>query len=213
MLHSISILSSLLLIIFFLFFSQRNKQKKLWVIFFYIVISFFSDLTAIVFANQFNSFYFYSYFTIMEYSLFSTFYFLTYRSKTSTRILLFCYVVFVIVAIYNFVHATNAVFDSVNTTIEAIFIILLSILFFYEQLNDPEITFVYDTKDFWIVVAFLIYTSATMFVFISTEVLSESQLDVIWPISRTANIIKNVLFCLAFSKPIFKKSNNDRSMI
>lgn len=127
--------------------------------------------------------------------------------------LLLCYVVFIIVGIYNFIHATNAVFDSVNTTIEAIFIILLSILFFYEQLNDPEITFVYDTKDFWIVVAFLIYTSATMFVFISTEILSISQRDAIWSISRSANIIKNVLLGLAFSKPIFKKLNNDRSMI
>lgn len=213
MLHFISILSSLLLIIFFLFFSRRNKQKKLWVIFFYIVISFFADLTAILFENRFNTFYLYSYFTIVEYSLFSSFYFLTYKTKTSTRILLICYVVFFIVAIYNFVNSANAVFDSVNTTIEAIFIILLSILFFYEQLNDPEITFVYDTKDFWIVVAFLIYTSATMFVFISTEVLSESQLDVIWPISRTANIIKNLLFGYAFSKPIFTKINNDTRMM
>lgn len=205
MLRFISISSSLLPIIFFLFFSQRNKQKKLWVIFFYIVISFFSDLTLILFQNKFNTFYLFSFFTIIEFTLFSLFYFLTYKTKTFTWILLFCYVVFMSVAIYSLLHSTHTFFDSFTTTIEAIFIILLSILFFYEQLNDPEITFVYDTKDFWIIVAFLIYLSATLFLYISTDILSNSQRNAVWNINNFANIIKNILFAIAFSKPIFKE--------
>jgi len=117
------------------------------------------------------------------------------------------------VAIYSLIHPTNTVFDSLTATVEAVFIILFSILFFYEQLNNPEITFVYDTKDFWIVVAFLIYLSGTLFLYISTDILSTRQRNDVWNINQFANIIKNLLLGLAFSKPVFEKSNNDRSMI
>ncbi len=213
MLRLTSILSSLLLIIFFLSFSGKNKQRKLWVIFFYVVISFFSDLTLLVFDNQFDPFYLFLCFTIVECSLFSLFYYLTYTTKTFIRILIFCYALFMSLAIYTLVQPPSTTFDSLTTTLEAVFIIFFSILFFYEQLNDPEITFIYDTKDFWIVVAFLLYLSGTLFLYISTDLMSYRQRYNFWDINQYANIIKNVLLGLAFSKPIFKKINNDRSII
>jgi hypothetical protein len=152
--------------------------------------------------------YFYSLFSMIEYSFLSIFFYLTFRNPTFKRLLAICYPVFIAIAVYNLIYSRNENFDSLPAPIEAILVIVFSILFFYEQLTNPEATFIYASKAFWIVTACMIYFSSTLFLFISTAYLPlDKQLNY-WPINNVANIIKNIFFAIAFSKTVHRSLTN-----
>ena len=148
--------STLLLIIFFLIFYKRNNDKKFWVIFFYVVISFLSDALF----SRIKAFetYLYGVFTLVEYTLFCYFLYFSYKKKTFKWLLLWSYPIFCGVLVYSIMnkYITNYNFDYLSSSFEAVLLIIFSILFFYEQLQNPEVYFVYASKTFWIVIAILI---------------------------------------------------------
>lgn len=196
--------STLLLIIFYLIFFKRNNDKKFWVIFFYMILSFVADILLLEF--KIYRTYFYGFFTLAEYTMFCYFLYLSFKRKSFKWLLIWCYPVFCLVLVYSIMnkYITNYNFDYLSSSFEAIILIILSVLFFYEQLQNPEINIVYASKSFWIVIAILIYMSATLFLFISSSILSSDfQLKKnLWLINNGANIIKNILFAIAFSKHI-----------
>ncbi len=197
-------LSTLLLIIFYLIFFKRNNDKKFWVIFFYVLLSFVADI--LLLKIKIYGTYFYGFFTLAEYTIFCYFIYLSYKRKPFKQLLIWCYPVFCLVLVYSIMHKyiTNYSFDYLSSSFEAILLIILSILIFYEQLQNPEINIVYASKSFWIIIAILIYMSATLFLFISTSILSSDfqLIKTLWLINNGANIIKNILFAIAFSKKI-----------
>jgi hypothetical protein len=69
-------------------------------------------------------------------------------------------------------------------------------------MNSPDISFIYSSKKFWIVTAFLVYLSGTLFLFIYTSGLSKAEQAYYWPINLIFNTLKNILIALAFSLPI-----------
>jgi len=58
--------------------------------------------------------------------------------------------------------------------------------------------FITSSKKFWIIVAFFLYLSSTLFLFILAAKLSKHERDYYWNINFTFNILKNVLFAIAF---------------
>ena len=205
MLHLLNLISGLLPIIFFLLFKQRNRKKELWVIFFYKIISFATDSFFLFFSKTKDTeFYLFSVFTIIEYALFSIFLYLNYESNRIKQFLIVISVVFLGFAGYNLINRANHKFDSLPASLESILIITYSILFFYEQLKNPENTFVYSSKKFWIVIAMLLYLAATFILFISTAYMSEQERLEYWPINLIANITKNLFLIIAFSLKIEK---------
>ncbi|MEJ7766179.1 MAG: hypothetical protein WKF89_00100 [Chitinophagaceae bacterium] len=92
-------------------------------------------------------------------------------------------------------------FDSLTVSLSAVLILILSILYLYEQLNDIKIRFISSSKSFWLVVAFVMYVSLTLFLFIATPHLPEEETESFWRITNIANILKNSLFAVAFIKP------------
>ncbi len=197
-----SSLSTLLLIIFFLIFLKRNYDKKFWVILLYLVASFLTD---IFIEFKFDRFYCCSFFTWVEYGIFSYFFYLTFNTPSFKRLVAWLFPFFTVVLIYcviNDYKSTNN-FDYLSSSFESILLIIISILFFYEQITNPEVAFLYSSKTFWIICAILIYMSATLFLFISSSLPSESMANnPFWLINTVATIIKNLLFGIAFSKPI-----------
>ncbi|MEJ7740988.1 MAG: hypothetical protein WKF97_26520 [Chitinophagaceae bacterium] len=206
MIRFFSTLSSLLLIILFLIFKNRNKEKKLWVIFFYILLSFLFDLSFFTIGEAFNipEFYLYVCFTLTEYTIFSIFFYLTYQRKAFKWLVVSCYPGFLAITYYLLANSKNYSFDSLTASFEGIFIIIFSILFFYEQLTHPEVTFIYASKYFWIIVAMLIYLSATLFLFIAATYLSLNDFERLSIINGIANITKNILIAIAFIIPTTK---------
>lgn len=195
--RGLSILSTLLVIILFSIFKNRNKEKNLKIIFYYSLVSLSSDACFSAFPRA--TFYTFSSFTLIEFTLFSIFFYLAYYSKNLKKFIIFSLPLFYIFAIYNlFTQNNNASnFDSFTAAIESILLIICSILYFYEELNNPKISFIYASKNFWIVVGILMYLSAALFLFVAASLLTKGDFKRLLLINNSANILKNILFSIA----------------
>jgi hypothetical protein len=196
----ISILSEVLPIIFYLCFLKRNRGQGLWVIFVYCIISVLTETVIAGLSQKVDNFYLYACFTILEYTIITLFFFLSFKEKKFKFVPVVGSVIFLVMATVNFTYKKSETFDSLSATVEAILIIIYCILFLYEQIKDPSIVFVYDTKKFWVVIALFIYFSSTLFLFLYATTLTKQQNSNYWDINNFFDIIKNILFCIAFIK-------------
>lgn len=205
-LRDISVLSGLLPIILFLVFLRRNRQKKLWVIFLYTVLSLITDIT---FRNlppgdEKAEFYLFSFFTLIEYSIFTTFIFLQISSKGVKWFIASISMAFYAFAIYNIIKGQSSNFDSLSASVECVLVILFCIFFFAEEIKNPEISFIYSSKAFWVTTAILLYLAATLFLFISAGFFTQEEMNAYWSINFISNILKNILLSIAFILPKHK---------
>ena len=196
MLQLLAYLTEILPIIFYLIFLKRNRGEGLWVIFLYSLLSLLTELLFEILQRQII----YSIFTIVEFTLFSLFFYISLKEKMFKYIPIIGALIFYIVAISNF---TNKKFDSLSVSLESILIIPYCILLLYEQIKDPSIIFVYYNKKFWVIIAFFLYFSATLFLYIYYSTLSAEQRSNYWLINNFFEILKNILLSIAF---IMKKS-------
>lgn len=147
-------------------------------------------------------------FTVVEYSLLTIFLYRSIQDRRLKYIPIIGSAVFFPIAIINLLRGSNTGFDSMAASVEAILIIIYSLLFLYNQIKDPAILFVYNTKKFWVVSAFFIYFSSTLFLFLYAPYLSKQQRANYWDINNLFDIIKNILFCIAFTMKTSSKPKN-----
>ena len=193
-------------IVFFLFFLHRNNEKKLWVIFVYVALSFLNDITLSSFPKGSQiKFYFFSFFTVVEYTLFSVFLYLNFKSKLIKQLIMGALPLFYLLVTYYIINKNQAKnFDAIPASLESILIIVFCVSFFFEQIRDMEVSFIYSSKTFWIIVAILVYMSATFFLFISAEFFTQQERQNYWFINSISNLIKNLLLAIAFIIPNYK---------
>jgi len=177
------------------------------VILFYTIASFLTDLSYGLLKRETSDFYIYSTFTIIEYSFFALFLYLCFKEKVFKYILLLCSLVFYGIAFYTLLSKRTADFDSLSASLEAVFIIIFSILFLYEQIKDPAVFYVFYSKNFWIIIAFFIYFSSTLFLFIYAATFTDQQHNSYWGINFIFNILKNIFFSISFA---MKKSEKNQ---
>ena len=197
--NRISFISGILPIIFYLIFFKRNREGGYWVIFVYCILSFFADTAFHVHSIRRYSYYVYSGLTVIEYSLFSFFLYQSYKEKIFKVILVICSLLFYVIAVINILEKKSNSFDSLSASLEASLLILFSIFFLYEQINDPTIFYVYTTKKFWIIIAFLLYFSSILFLFIYAVTFTSQQFNSYWRINNILDTLKNLLFTIAFA--------------
>jgi len=203
LLQKLAYFTELLPIIFYLIFLKRNRGEGLWVIFIYSVLSLLTEKIFEITEREIV----YSIFTMVEFTLFSFFFYSSLKTKSFKYIPMIGAVIFYAVAISNF---TNKRFDSLSSSLEAILIIPYCILLLYEQIRDPNVIFVYYNKKFWVIIAFFLYFSATLFLYIYYSSLSPEQRSTYWLINNFFEILKNILFCISFIMK--KRSNNPYAM-
>lgn len=205
-LKTLSTFSGILPIVFFLTFLKRNNEKRLWVIFVYVALSFLTDQTLSILPKQAPiKFYIFSFFTVMEYTLFSIFLYLNFKSTKIKRFIIGASPLFYIsVLYYVFNRNQSNNFDAIPASIESMLIIIFCVCFFFEQIRDMEVSFIYSSKTFWIIVAILVYMSATFFLFISTEYFTQEERKAYWFINFISNIIKHIFLTIAFIIPNYK---------
>jgi hypothetical protein len=192
----LALFTEILPIVFYLVFLKRNRGEGLWVIFLYCILNLLTEVLAgITKAPAIMDCY-----NIMQFTLVSLFSYLSIKEKKFKYIPIIGAVVFYIIAIRNF---TNIRFDSFSVSLASIFIIPYCILLLYEKMRDSNIEFVYNNKKFWIIIAFLLYFSGTLFLYIYMNTLPEQQRSNYWTINNFFEILKNILFCIAF---IMKKN-------
>jgi hypothetical protein len=209
LLPNIAFFSEILPIALYLVFLKRNRGEGLGVIFFYCC---FSWLTESVFFSVLHinipDYVHDSGFTILEFTVISYFIYTSLHGKRLKWLPVIGALIFYPIAIINFTKAQDT-FDSIPASIEAIIIIMYCILLLYEQINNPEVLFVYNTKKFWVTIAFFLYFSSTLFLFLYARTFTQSDYDKYWTINNFFEILKNILFSVSF---IMKKSRNSYPM-
>lgn len=144
-------------------------------------------------------------FTLIEYAIFAYVLYSIILNRLFRIIILASSGVFFVFAIYYFLTYKSDTFDSLPASIESILIVAFSIFYLFDQMNKPQVIFIYQEPNFWFVVGFIIYFSGTLFLFIQASNLTLEVRDNFWKINLFSSIIKNILFAIAFST---KKSGN-----
>lgn len=187
----LALLAEILPIVFYLIFLKRNRGEGLWVIFLYCVLSLLTEILGGMFKLEII----FASFNIVQFTLISLFFYFSLKDKKLKYIPVAGAIIFYVFAIRNF---TNTKFDSFSVSLASIFFIPYCILSLYEQIRDPNVMFVYNNKKFWVIIAFLLYFSATLFLDLNYGTLSPEQRSNYWVINNFFEILKNILFCIAF---------------
>lgn len=87
--------------------------------------------------------------------------------------------------------------DSLSISVEYIIIIIFCILYFYEEINIPQATFIYSTKAFWLITGILIYSTGTFFLFLFSDNLTDEEWNKWSIINSVFTILKNACFGIA----------------
>ena len=170
----------------------------LWVILFYCAYS-FSNNTKVMYDSDHgrNSFFLFYVFTIVEYLLFAIFIYTVLGRPVLRKALIVCSALFTSFCLFNIFSQPKYHFDSLQTSIESLILLIFCILFFFEQINKPQVVFIYSSYKFWIVTGILIYLAATFFLYGFAASLPKGVANEYWPINYFSNILRNVFFTVA----------------
>lgn len=141
-------------------------------------------------------------FTLVEFTAFTFFLYRILESRIFQKIILFTAIAFYLFAIGLYIKevgSNETSFDSLSASVEAILIVTYCIFYLFDQMNKPQVFFIYQEPNFWFVVAFILYFSGTLFLFIQASELDAEIRDNFWKINYFLNITKNILFAIAFS--------------
>ena len=214
MLTKVGYLSEILSVVFFLCFFKRNKKEGLWIIFLSCVFSIVAEIAAsiIIITKGYEKymFYFWASYTIAEYSFFALFFYTTFKKKKTKYIPIIGTLFFYGIVFITFYKKGTQAFDSLSASMEAILMIIYSIVFLYGQITSSEIIYVYNTKKFWIVIAIFLYFSSTLFLFLFAADFANPQNSNYWMINNFFEILKNTLFCISFA---MKKNDANKNSI
>jgi hypothetical protein len=185
------------------------NNLALRVIFIYIIYSLINDILIFILAAAKTDLSIpLSLFTLIEYSLFSLYYYFLIDSRKFKRFVYLISVPFYALVLLNFFFlGRSKQFDALPASAEAFIIIIYCIYYFYEQLNKPQVTFIYSTFHFWISIGIFIYMAGTFVLFVQSSMLSDNERNNFWIINLISNILKNILFSISFIIPS-KPSNN-----
>jgi hypothetical protein len=193
---------------------KSNNRLSLKVICIYVVTAFLADTISAWYqaSNGILLFYTYSIFTICEYTFFAwyTFALMTRRVLKKTIVVLSAF--FYLVSFYFFYTDDSYSFDSNAASILLLLSITYCFFILYELLNDRNILVIYQTSHFWIAIGIMIYCAGNFFLFLYVKFMNQAFLVDVWDITRLSNIMKNILFTIAFiiPKPITINNKSNR---
>lgn len=185
---------------------QTGKTKELRVILYYLIYSICNELLTLYFNKvlRISAFLLFDVFTVIEFILFSLFFYLIITNskiRKLTFLLLIGFVIFSVVD-YLFIRKKNS-FNSITSGIEAVLIIIMCIYYFFDRLKQPNPALL-GSFNFWIIIAFLIYLAGTFFLFIMAEnMIRDRSFQIQYVIINSSfEILKNILLSIAmFMQP------------
>jgi hypothetical protein len=162
--------------------------------------------------NYEEGFVIYDVFAIVELACFLIYIKQIIQNKKLAKYLPLVFVVFLIFNIIDyFFLRTEESFNSIASGVEAIIIIVFCLYYFYEQLKETSTLLIYETHNFWIIIAFLIFFSGTFFLYIYTEntIKDKTFLNQYAIINSGFYLLKNILFSVAMLMKPKKKPQFD----
>lgn len=172
-------------------------SRGLWVIFFYCVYVALNDLVLLRLIPTNYDKYSFSAFTLIEYLSFTAYMWLINRNSIIRRLLVASFLLFTVFIITYFINVEFNMIDSIPIGVESILVILFSIYFLYQEINQATTVFLYNKPKFWIIAGFLIYLSGSFFIFLYANQVPKDELNSLWSIINVLNLLKNLFFCLA----------------
>jgi hypothetical protein len=92
-------------------------------------------------------------------------------------------------------------FDSYTPAGLSLAMMIYSVVFFNEQLNLPQITFIYKTPWFWVVTGLLLYYAGSFLILLTTSYLmlrDNNFIRGLWDLLDVLTVIRNLLIALGF---------------
>lgn len=185
--------------------SRKRNDKAKWVVFYFTV---FITLHNILYASilrrsetmgeLFNHL-----FVPVEFLFISYFFYNFLLIKQHKKTVLILSSAFMLIWLSFLLKNPHLVFDSVVNGIESLFIILYTLLFFYEQIKNPHTFFIYMKSTFWISSGFFLFACITFFAFIYRQAAWQEG-DFIYQyayIHAISGILRSILFSISIIIP------------
>ena len=200
--QNIASFSSLLPLIFFFLFQRNNKSKELRVISFYLIYCAANDLISFYLFQiaHLRPFFLYDIFTVVEYCLFSWYFYQIIINKRLKKIIPFSIALFIIFSIsFYLLLPKSTSFSSPTAGTESVLIIAMCMYYFFDQLKQPNTLMIYSSINFWIIISFLIYLAGTFFlnIYADSMITYKAFINQYILINSSFNILKNLLLCVA----------------
>jgi len=189
-------LDLLIILLFLAFFKRVRTAKGLWLIPVYCASSLIINIIVDNYVDPKYSYIPYTFFTLLEYLLFTAFIYMCVRNRTFHRVILGLSGAFIIFIAINLAVHRHGTIDSLSIGVETILIILYSFWFMYEQMNNTSNLFIYNKYEFWVVTGLLIYLAGSFFIYIFANQL-EGGIQKYWFLTNVFYIIKNIFFGVA----------------
>lgn len=191
--------SDLLPILFFLFFWKKSKPIRiLWIVFIYSIYDFLTNFGLLYLRHKPTRVFLYSTYTFIEYSLFTTAFYLMINNKGFKKSMLVLSILFTAFIIpYNILFRLRGI-DSIPIGVETILMLIFSFYYLYEQMKDVENLFVYSKFSFWIVLGMMIYLAGSFFIYIyASQLPNNKTIARYWIFTNIFSILKNIFFTIA----------------
>ena len=136
-------------------------------------------------------------FTLVEYCLFATFFWLNITKPLGRKLLIFSSIIFLAVLIIDLTSTEFKFINSLSIGIETIIILCFSFYLLFELINNPNVLFVHMDYRFWVILGILLYMSGSFFIYILADTIEARELRRIWPITYLFYIVKGVFFTIS----------------
>lgn len=197
-------LTTLVPVVIYLTLKEKNKLLQALAFFnlFYVVYDFSYYL--IRHYNKQSGDLFNLFYVPLEYILIYFFFRILYKSKSSLRLLNFSVIIFILIWAITSYYLPINMFNSLLNGIEAIIIIIFTLIYFYEELRKPQSLFIYSQPQFWAIIGFFLFFAGSLFVFLYKQTHKQEELfrEQYALIHSGLFITRNLLFSIAmFIKP------------
>ena len=132
--------------------------------------------------------------TLYEYSFFAYFIWSNITNKKFKRAILIASALFFLFLLFYYTNTKLKRVDSFPIGVESILILIFSFYFFYQEINNPEVLFIYNDYKFWITTGIMIYISGSFFIYIFANQIPKDQLAQYWSFTYLFLGIMNILF-------------------
>lgn|GEM_PF-3878564 len=207
-------LTTLLPVIVYFSFKKKGKLLQAIVFFntFYLVYDFLYYLIRNFdkeMGDYFNLFY-----VPLEYLLIYYFFRILYKSKSSLKFLNYTVLFFLTFWAVSSYFIPVSTFNSILNGLESLIVIILTLIYFYEEIKAPQSLFIYSQPQFWGVIGFFLFFAGSFFVFLYKQTYKQEELfrEQYSYIHSSFFILRNLLFSIAlFIRPEKVKIPNERS--
>lgn len=136
-------------------------------------------------------------FLVSEFVFISWVFFYNIKNKLLKQIIRITPFFFTAYSIYNYIKTPAGEFDFKPLAAECLILLIYILYFFYEKIQITTSIPVYQTKIFWIAVAFIIYCSGNFFLFLySNKAVKNAEFGFQFTIIySTFAILKNLALC------------------